>query len=77
MPHLHPGDGPYIKGRGKQNQLEKSAIGRLLFGNGVANDGLRAALTPVAHDAVDIIQAPDSNTECYQPKAESRTLRPR
>ncbi len=66
---------PYIKGRGKQNQLEKSAIGRLLFGNGVANDGLRAALTPVSHDAVDIIQAPDSNTECYQPKAESRTLR--
>ena len=69
------GMAPYIKGRGKQNQLEKSAIGRLLFGNGVANDGLRTALTPVAHDAVDIIQAPDSNTECYQPKAESRTLR--
>ena len=66
---------PYIKGRGKQNQLEKSAIGRLLFGNGVANDGLRTALAPVAHDAVSIIAAPDSHTECYQPKAEARTLR--
>jgi len=66
---------PYIKGRGKQNQLEKSAIGRLLFGNGVANDGLRTALAPMAHDAVSIIAAPDSHTECYQPKAEARTLR--
>ena len=69
------GIAPYIKGRGKQNQLEKSAIGRLLFGNGVANDGLRTALTPVAHDAVAIINAPDSNPECYQPKAQARTLR--
>ena len=69
------GIAPYIKGRGKQNQLEKSAIGRLLFGNGVANDGLRTALTPVAHDAVAIINAPDSNPECYQPKAQAQTLR--
>jgi len=69
------GIAPYIKGRGKQNQLEKSAIGRLLFGNGVANDGLCTALTPVADDAVAIINAPDSNPECYQPKAQARTLR--
>ena len=67
---------PYIKGRGKQNQLEKSAIGRLLFGNGVANDGLSAALAPVANDAVNIIKAPHSNTESYQPQAQSQTLRP-
>jgi len=69
------GIAPYIKGRGKQNQLEKSAIGRLLFGSGVANNGLSAALTPMVHDAITIIDAPDSNAECYQPKAKSRTLR--
>ena len=69
------GIAPYIKGRGKQNQLEKSAIGRLLFGTGVANDGLRDALVPVAHEAVSIIAAPDSSTETYQPQAEARTLR--
>ncbi len=66
---------PYIKGRGKQNQLEKSAVGRLLFGAGVANDGLMAALAPLANDAVAVVPAPDSHDELYQPSAKALTLR--
>ncbi|MED5389082.1 MAG: exodeoxyribonuclease V subunit beta [Pseudomonadota bacterium] len=66
---------PYIKGRGKQNQLEKSAIGRLLFGSGVANDGLMQALNPVTSHSVTVIAAPDSSDERYQPRVRTRTLR--
>lgn len=65
---------PYIKGRGKQNQLERSAVGRLLFGGGVANDGLMAALAPLASDAVTVMAAPDSDDEPYRPTARERTL---
>ena len=65
---------PYIKGRGKQNQLERSAVGRLLFGGGVANDGLMAALAPLACDAITVMAAPDSDQAVYQPREQAVTL---
>jgi len=66
---------PYIKGRGKQNQLERSAVGRLLFGaGGVANDGLTAALAPLAGEAVTVMPAPDDAPEVYRPEARTLTL---
>ncbi|MDX1805076.1 MAG: exodeoxyribonuclease V subunit beta [Alcanivorax sp.] len=66
---------PYIKGRGKQNQLERSAIGRLLFGKGVANDGLMDALAPLAYDAIRVLPAPHSDDQPYRPTASEQTLR--
>ena len=66
---------PYIKGRGQQNQLEKSAIGRLLFGSGVANDGLMSALQPIASATVCVVAAPTGSDEIYQPRARTLTLR--
>ena len=65
---------PYIKGRGKQNQLERSAVGRLLFGGGVANDGLMAALAPLACDAITVMAPPDSDLEVYRPTEQAMTL---
>ncbi|WOD27122.1 exodeoxyribonuclease V subunit beta [Alloalcanivorax xenomutans] len=59
---------PYAKGRAQQNQLPRSAIGRLLFGpQGVANDQLLAALGPLSDDAITVIPAPPGNDEVYQP----------
>lgn len=68
------GIAPYIKGRGKQNQLERSAIGRLLFGGPVANNELMSKLQPAANTAVTIMAAPDSSDEHYQPNSDVISL---
>ena len=68
------GIAPYIKGRGKQNQLERSAIGRLLFGGPLGNNELMSKLQPVANSAVTVLPAPDSSDEHYQPSSEAITL---
>ncbi len=70
------GIAPYVKGNGKTNQLEKSAIGRLLFGDGVENEKLTEKLTPVISDAVSVIAPPESHDAPYQPATQNVTLKP-
>ncbi|ASK34592.1 exodeoxyribonuclease V subunit beta [Alcanivorax sp. N3-2A] len=67
---------PYARGSGKHNQLAQSAIGRLLFGiDGVANDGLSAALAPLASDAIRVAPPPADNDHHYRPADQARPWR--
>ena len=67
---------PYARGNGKSNQLQASAIGRLLFGpDGVANDGLNAALAPLDDGAIRVTPPPQDNDQVYRPADQERPWR--
>ncbi len=67
---------PYARGNGKRNQLDGSAIGRLLFGpDGVANDGLSAALAPLDDDAIRVTAPPRDNDTVHRPSDQERPWR--
>ncbi|MQX53256.1 exodeoxyribonuclease V subunit beta [Alcanivorax sediminis] len=70
------GIAPYVKGNGKVNQLERSAVGRLLFGEGVENEKLTRALLAISSDAVTVTAPPESNDEHYLPAEQTLTLLP-
>ena len=70
------GIAPYVKGNGKTNQLEKSAVGRLLFGDGVENSALTRALAPLVSDSIRVMAPPESHDDAYRPAAQTLTVSP-
>ncbi len=70
------GIAPYVKGNNKTNQLNKSAVGQLLFGDGVENGKLNHQLQPFVSDCVTIMAAPESHDDSYQPAEQQLTLTP-
>lgn len=70
------GVAPVKRGNGKRNQLPDSALGRLLFGaDGVADDGLSAALAPLAGDAIRVEPPPADNDVIHRPAERARPWR--
>ena len=70
------GVSPVKRGNGKRNQLPDSALGRLLFGaEGVADDGLSAALAPLAGEAIRIQPPPADHGEVHHPDQRPRPWR--
>ncbi|MZR63881.1 exodeoxyribonuclease V subunit beta [Alcanivorax sp. DP30] len=70
------GIAPYVKGNSKTNQLEKSAVGRLLFGDGIENNALTKSLAPFVSENIRVIAPPESNDDHYLPAEQDLALLP-